>query len=356
MKKQIIKMILLSLLVIFSFFSWKAVNDVIAIPGASDWVLPIIWASVFFLVWYLSIILIEEKYILITATLFCFLLSLFFVFTFWHALIIFLSFFISIVGIWEIKKDLKLNIKVNAGKSITAGKRFLILAIAIAISSHYYFSVYEREVQEIIPFSKNSQIMGKITSQVLGYVYPEFKSISNEDISVDQFLLQIQKEQMKDFNGDLSKNSLIEEAISNQLGDSATEKQKEEIKKETLEKLESTNSEILKANEMIMLEESRKQLSQMVGKDLSGEERMGDIFSEMLNRRLTAFFQKDNVSSGNISFLPLFLALILFLTLIPLGSLLNIFWILALKLVFFIFIKSGLVTISKIPAEVEIIE
>ena len=346
----------MALLVILSFFSWKAVNDAINTPGASDWIIPIIWASAFFLIWYLCIIIVEEKYLLISATLFCFLLSLFFVFSFWHAIAILLGFLVSFVGIWETKKDLKLNIKVNVGKSITAGKRFLILAIAIAISSHYYFSVYEREVQEIIPFSKNSQIMGKITSQVLGYVYPEFKSISNEDISVDQFLLQIQKEQMKNFGGNLENDILIEEAINSQLGDSATLEQKEAIKKETLEKLRSTNSEIIRANEDMMLGESRKQLSQMVEKDLSGDERMGDIFSEMLNRRLTAFFQKDNVSSGNISFLPLFLALILFLTLIPLGSLLNMFWILALRLIFFIFVKSGLVTISKVPAEVEVIE
>jgi hypothetical protein len=140
------------------------------------------------------------------------------------------------------------------------------------------------------------------------------------------------------------------------MGNNLTPEQKEEIKKEAQDKLKTISKGLLESNQEIILVESRKNLSEIIGKNLMGQEKISEIFPQMINKNITDYFRPNVSENHSLPLLPMILAIVLFLTIVPLGSFLNIFWTLLSRLIFWILYKSGAVSIGKVQKEVEIIE
>ena len=342
--------------VIISFFSWGSVDKAINSSASGEWMLPIIFFSIFFILLYLVAILIKENYILQLLPLFCFFLSFLFVINFWHFAAILLDFAFVIIGIYRIRRDINLNIKVNLGKTITTGKQFIIIAVAIVVSSQYFLTIKDKDFQYVIPQVQSSKLFDTLTSNVLGMINPDFKNISNENTTVDEFIIETQKNQLESGNlSDLTQDQ-VDKTIEDKFGDTISSEQKESLRQEAENRLSDANSKIIENNQEVLLTESRKSLSQLVGKDLTGQEKVSEIFPEMINKKITDYFKPKMGEKSSLPFLPIVLAILLFLTIIPLGSILNIFWTLIVRLIFWILVKSRVVTVSKVQKEVEVIE
>lgn len=354
MKKQISKYILFLLAMFFSFLSWKRVDDEINSMETSNWILSILIFSLLFIVLYLCLIAIKERYVLEVLLIICLSWSFIFAMNYWQLLSILVGLIFALVGLYKIKRDLGLNIKINLGKTLGTGKQYLILAFAIVLSSQYFLTVQNKNPQSIIPNFASSQYSNIIISKVLSLINPEFKKISQDNLTVDEFILETQKNQKINNSPSLS-NDQINQAID-QMGSSLTVDQKKKMKEEAQNNLTNVNSQLLKNNEELILKESRNKISDLLGKEVTGQEKMADVFNEIISRKLTGYLQ-PNISDGkNSNLLPLVLTIILFLTVVPLGSLLNIFWVLFTRLIFWIFVKSGLIIIGKAPTIVEVIE
>jgi len=251
---------------------------------------------------------------------------------------------------------LELNIKINLRKTITTGKTFIIIGMAIVISSQYFYTIKDKDLENILPKIQSSKAFDALTSKILGIINPDFKNISGNSATVDEFILETQKKQTENENVATLSEEQLDANINGQLGDNASPQQKEELKKDTQDKLKNINTRLLESNQQIVLEQSRKNLSEIVGKELTGQEKVSEIFPQMINKKITDYFRPKAGESHSLPLLPMILAIILFLTIVPLGSFLNIFWILFSRLIFWILCKSGAITIGKVQKEVEIIE
>ena len=344
MKKQILKYSLIFLTLLFSFFAWLSVDQAVNNPESSDWLIPLIWFSLVFIAFSLSIVLIKEIYILAILLTVSFLASFIFVQNSWHFLPIVFSLLLVFIAVIRIRSDLKLNIKIDLWKTVRRGKLLLIIALAIVITSQYYFSVKDFGASALIPQLKPSDITNGLTTKIISMVNPEIKIGENENMTVDQFILQSQK---KSIDGE---NANIDEMIDDRLGEEISPAQKDEIRKEALKNIDSLDSKSM------ILEESRRQLSEIAGRELTGEEKISEVISEMINSKITNFMGVSMDSPKEAPLILIALAIIIFLTVISTGIFLSPLWMLLAALIFTILAKTKMVRIKKVPVEMEVIE
>ena len=356
MAKQILKYILSFFLILFSFLSWYFERQAVNASNSGAWLFPIIWFSLLFITLYLSIVIIKEKHFLVFLLLISFLSSFIFAIHFWHLLFILIAILFALIGIFKIRRDLDLNIKINLGKTLGTGKQLLLLGIAITVASQYYVEIKNKETLDIVPRVENMTYTNIIISKVLSSVNPNFKNISEENLTVDEFILKTQENQTKEENNSSVNDEQIDKIINNELGDSATSEQKQEVRDNTLKKLQNISNQAMTDNQELILTESRKKMSEMAGKNLTGQEKMSDVFSEMINKKISDFVRVKNTDNKSMPVIPMVMAILLFLSVYSLGSFLSIFWIYLTQFIFWIFVKSKIVKISKIQREVEIIE
>jgi len=123
-----------------------------------------------------------------------------------------------------------------------------------------------------------------------------------------------------------------------------------------LKKVTGASSNMKNSQDQLVVQEGRNKFSEIAGTQLVGNEKVSDVLSSIVNRRINQFLGSGLSDSQQSSPLPFIMAIGLFLTVLPLGSLLSTLWLLMIELVIWIFIKSKLITIAKVPVEMEIIE
>ncbi|MCX6763898.1 MAG: hypothetical protein NTZ97_04190 [Candidatus Moranbacteria bacterium] len=323
MKTQILKYILIILSLLLAFLAWRSVERAIKVENASVWGMPILWFSLFFIALALAIILVKSRYYMELLAFFSLAISLFFSLSVAHFISVTIAFLVISLAVGKIRKDLKLNVKVDMWKTLRSGSTYIILALGITVASQYYSTVRESTIENIIPKFKMEGLTNSLTNQVLSAVNPNFKNLDQDGLTVDQLILNTGRDQM----------------VDNILGTG----------------LDSNSMQLVQNSQNLILEQGRKQFSQIVGRELTGQEKFSEVISEIVNNKINQFIA-PNFSGEKFPLLPLILSLVLFLTIIPLGSFLSPIWIMLANLIFKILVKSKLIIINKIPAEVEVIE
>ncbi len=313
-KIKILKYVLALLTLLSAFFAWQSVERAINISGSGAWTVPTLWFSLLIMLLYVDILTIKRILMLQSMLAAVFLLSLFFASGFWYLIALALAYLFSSWALLKIKKDLRLNVKLSLWKSVRTGSTLLILAVSIVISSQYYFEIKNLGREHIVPHFQFSGLTSGLTSRILSAFNPNFKNMDQQGLTVDQFVLEIAKQQNA---GALPNNG----------------------------------------QEGMILEEGRKQLSEMVGTPLAGQEKVSDVFSNLINDKINQYLAGSGLSdSNNSSVLPYIMAIVLFITTLSLGSFLNTFWILVAELAFFVLVRLKFIKVSKVSVEMEVIE
>ena len=346
--------ILVILALAFSFFAWRSVDQAINVPGSSIWLIPTIWFSLLFINFCLILIVIKERHVLELLAVACYLMSFIFVFDFSRLAALILSVLLFSLGMLRIKKDLDLNIKIDIGKSVYAGKAFIVTSMAILIASQYYSEVKDMNSEALIPKFNLGEGSGAITSSILSSIDPNFRSIQNDDLTVDEFLKMQSEQAMLESMDDT--DSQIDMIIDEQGGKDLTPAQKAAIKVDALSKINGSKETVSKASQELALEEGRNRLSKMMGKNITGDEKISDVFSEIVNNKIAGYFQPAGGDGTTSAFLPLIFTLILFLTIIPIANFLWFFFPPLIGGIFRLLVKFEAVSINRVMEEVEKIE
>jgi hypothetical protein len=331
MKTKITKYVIAGLIVVLGFVSWMTVDWAINIPTFSTWLVPSIWFILFFIALTLGAILIRKKILLFSVLAVGLFSSLYFAFSFWHALILILCFFLALTGLERISSDLSRNIKFSITKSVRTGKTLIILALSIAITSQYYAQVKNTDKIKIIPKLE----IGETVNQILPMIYPDLKDSTEDDLTVDEFISEMSKQ-----NADV----ILQDTLQNSGMDLKSTGMSEE-----------QMAQIVSSNQDKILKEQRKSFSSIAGVPLTGEEKISGVFSEMINDRINRFFS-PSLQKNSQPFLPWIASFFLFLTVASLGSFFGSLAGYLVALIFLIMRKNGLVKVSKKMVEMEVIE
>ena len=105
-----------------------------------------------------------------------------------------------------------------------------------------------------------------------------------------------------------------------------------------------------------LMENGRKKLSDLLEREMKGDEKTSFVFSEIINKKINENFQSNISKEKGNSTWPIVLTFILFLTIWPLGSLLADGLAFGTGFIFWLTLKFKLVKIVKVMVEAQRIE
>ncbi|MDD5084289.1 MAG: hypothetical protein PHT88_05185 [Candidatus Moranbacteria bacterium] len=332
------------------FFGWLAVNQNITTPEANGWLFPILLFSLGISTLCIIAFVSKEKPIVIGGALLAFLPSLFFVQDAKFLPFLCVGIVLSIVGLFSMRRDMGLNMHISIRRSIHHGIGWLIFSFSLVIASLYYMQIQHASGEELLQKLSLDQTSHAVLTQALGLMNPEFRKVNQENVTVDEFLLNFQKDQS---TGDEEVPAPSDEELLQMAGimpsDPRAPQALTQIKKSLKDSTGSINTKRL------VLEQGRRQLSGIVGVPLSGNEPIADILSQVIDQRIRTYFRPD-VANGSASVLPFVLSVILFVTLWSLGAFLGILWRYLAAAIFLALCSFGAIRIQRVMVEQEVIE
>ena len=334
MKKDVLKFTLFLFVLLAAYFSWFSVSQAITVVGSSVWLVPMICFSLFYILLALEFVLVEE----LQWTKLSFFLGLFssliFVLSWAHLLILIIAGFLMFVSLCQIRKDLDNNIEIALIKSLRMGRTFFILALALAISSQYYFQAEEAGLTKIPTFDAGEFLSNNWVRKTVYGLVPDMQKLENKNQTVDEYIVE-------NYKANATASSDIDSQILTYVEGS------QKISPAALQKLEDLKQQKI-------LEAGREQLGKMAGRSLNGSEKVGDIFIVIINNRINGFFNA-NVSSNNGLSVPGVMSVVFFLTILSLSSFMVRFLAYITEFIFWLLLKSKVVIVKKKPVEMEII-
>jgi hypothetical protein len=333
MKKNILKFSLFFLSLAVAFFAWFCLSNAITVPNSSVWFLPMIWFSLFYIIYSLEFVLVSEKLLISFSIILGIFSSLIFVHTFWHFLVLLLATSFFFLSFRQIKHDLSQNVKLCLPKTLRMGKISFIFALALVISSQYYFQTKAIGLLKLPVFDADVILENSWIRNILHKLNPDLQKLENKNLTVDEFILENYQENM-----DSPDASNLSSQISNG----------QIISPANLEKMRALQKQQI-------LEAGRKQFGKMADQTLTGSEKVSNVLAESLNRKIQSLVSPDYASSG-FPTVPIGMATILFLTVLSLGAFLVRILVYPIDGVFWIFLSTKVITIKKVPVEMEMLE
>lgn len=342
---------LVVVIIALSLAAWFFLHRSIMNPGMNDWIIPGGLFSAVFVFWIVAVILIEKTSHIAAVFFLSLIPSLFFVLGIWHSLVLFVSFLFLLMAATRIERELTTSVKINLWRTVRLGRVMMVFALSLVISSHYYFEIKDNNAHRNIPDFNLGNANERIVAKVVSFVYPGIDFSEGNELTVDEFILQAQQ---KNLDADADSKKEIEGIVVEQFGENITELQKEKIVKN----YQNQSEVFAEKNNELILREGRKQISDLVGRQVRGDEEVAGVFSQMINKKIEDFMNFDAGSSGqgSASYLPIILTFLLFLSILSFGSFFGPLWVMLAQIIFWLMVKMKWVKINKIMVEQEVIE
>lgn len=228
-------------------------------------------------------------------------------------------------------------------KNVRAGSFLFVLSLSLLLSTGYYVSLKNVSWEEMVPRFQVGEQMTGVIFKIAGLANPSFAQLSNGGMTVDEFLLNLEK---------------------NQQGDASTSQPSEQDLLKAYPGMQgllnggklplSLGVKSPKTADELFLDGGRAQIASLVGRPVAGNEKISDILSVAVQNKLVTFLRGEKATGHMPSqAIPFFLALLLFLTLLSLLSLVAPVCILAAQCLFWLAQAFGWLTISRIQVEQE---
>ncbi len=328
---------LLGLNVVCAWTSWWTLgNSIFKRVAEYDWLIPTIAFSIWAIVFTLGAIFIKNKYLFYWSLIFggfgyvylnSFNLSL---------VAVGLAVAILIATEYGVKKELEKGVRINFYYVVRQALKFFVTAVCLVVAFSYYFSL-DRMNAALGKIEKNSLTQeidwGLKTAQ---YIMPEKQGEMIDKIlsgvTVDEYLIESQPKAEFEMNelagiaGPESAESIDINSVSQFLN--------QKIKEESLKR-------------------SKEEISEYLGVPVTGREKVKDIIIEYIDKSEREFFER---STGLQMYLPVIMALALFLTARILATIVDIFLGFVILALIKLFRKSEVVGIKREMKEVAVIE
>lgn len=181
----------------------------------------------------------------------------------------------------------------------SAGKFMFALALCMALTVSYYSRLQDASWEAVVSDYQIGETTNAFVYRALSFLTPELKQNANaESTTVDDYL----KVQLQQSGGD---GTMPEDAAT----------------------ADVLNNPVVVER---YLRSGREQFSKMLGRDVHGDEPISRVFAEYTQARLVAALQRTHqvqMEGDANPLLPVAIALLIFLALLPLASLLAYLWI-----------------------------
>lgn len=322
--------------------SWRVFFDAVMIPDVTNTVKALFWFSLLGAAFLLGTIVWKERLSQIIAPMVVFIPSFLFIQTWYHLTFVIIAGMFAHLAIRFVQDEIKDRVRFRFSHA-RAGQFTFLLGLSIALSSGYFASIKGETWEELVPRFSIGEGTAAVAIKTVAYVYPEWKNLGNEGITVDEFLLGLQKD--KEGEGTMEGSSSLNPADFPGLA--------EYLKQSVIEGGAVSKEEL---TEELYLRAGREQIAKLTGKTVRGDEKIADVFSAAIQHRIITVLSGEEVSNHlSPTIVPLVLALLLFLTLLSLGTIIAYFWLGMSFLLFQIALFFGWVRVERVMREQEIL-
>src|SRR6185369_2080265 len=272
--REIFGIVLLVFLAVISFASWNSFFSLSLHPDIPNTTVSVGWFSILGTAFFLGTIIWRGFFFQIAAAFAIFLPSLLFTRTWIHVVCVILSMAFALLSMRSVEKETGERLRFHFIKNVRSGSFSFVFGLALSLSSVYYASIRNASWEELVPRFRIGEGTAAVIFKSVGYVYPEYKRLSEEGVTVDSFL-------------------------------------------ESFEKKDTQN----KSQPAVLSPQNVDQVNQMAAN-------IADVFSYAIqNRMITALSAREAKEHLSSQVIPFTLAFFIFLTLIPVGTFLSFIWV-----------------------------
>lgn len=303
------------LLGIFSVFFWRYLEEVLMFPEIISLIMIALSISGIF-VWILLGFILWQEWQMKVGGIFVLVAPL--VFQEWDVWVLLVS---SVAGglfflaARLVQREAEDRLRFSPPRILAVAKSISICAFSLLLSSVYFTSIQTVSWEDIVPRFR----FGNESIQTLlrwgGIVQPEMAVLGEENWTVDAYLRSI------------SQVELLKTDVPNQVSEFPRQFDSLPIQGMSAEFSRDTSISAQSVAEEYTMMTGRKQLSELAGRPVDGEERLSDLFAEILQNKLFAIFEGSRVREHvSDRMLPVLMATLFFLTVWPIGILLFSLW------------------------------
>lgn len=310
--------------VLSAFLGWMSVASISA-SSDGNWADPALWFSLAATSFLLGAVLYHEKgarIIFVSALL---VPGIPFAPSITHILFTIFAAWLLLGGMRRIRDDMALRLRIVFRKSLGVGVFSFSLAVSLLIANEYYTHIRNSPWDDLVPKFSLGEGGGDILLRAAGWVYPELGKIHDERVTVDAFLMTVR-----------GKEGSFVSSLPVPSDERMPIDQGEAIMRE------------------LSLAAGRMEVGALVGRKVSGDEKMSDVLSEALRNKTMAFLSGKKAEQNlPASVLPFVLSLLLFITVLSIASLLQWLWIAIAAGMMRVFLRSGAIAVERIAVEQE---
>lgn len=325
--------------------SWQTFFVVALHPTLENILLIVLWFSSLGAVFFLGTVVWSVRPLQVAAALLVFAPSILFIRTWYHAIFVVCGILLGLLAIQLVQKEMEDRVRFHFLHNVRVGAFSLIFGLSLALSSAYFASIQADSWEELVPRFSVGEGTATALFKTVAYVYPDWKNLADEGITVDGFLLGLKKDEL---SGEQASEATLLSSGSAGLPALA------QYLKQNPALFGSLDSGEL--SQELYLRAGRDQVASLVGKPVRGDEKMADVFSSALQHKIITVLNGEQVSQHlTPTIVPFMLALFLFLTLLPVGSFLALFWIALGFALFRVVLLFGWVKVDRVMREQEIL-
>ena len=317
MKKRIFKYLELAIIFLSAISIWWLADKLFSSTYLNNWGWIIFFISTFFIAWFLGVLVIRDKRIFFAITF----LGLFFQLLFTRSgeslMIILLAFVALFLAGRAVQREMRQRVKIDIWNSLRVGRYFFIFAIALMLAGQYYFYNNPQMESGNLPKIGLGGSRDGLMVKVITSTDPDLIKRGGDFTTVDEFVFEKFRRDNIDFFQ----------------GRQLTEIQRTEI-----------------------LEKGREDISKMAERDVVGDEKMINVFVEILNNQLDDFLNIDaGYMDKEMPVMHLIFSLVIFLAVYGTGMIVSWFLVLTVAGIFRFLVWIKLLSIDKKAVNMEII-
>jgi hypothetical protein len=308
--------------VISAIYFWLIIFRLVSTSKSENWLAPVIVFGVVFIFWALAILLENKRWkfllfeVILIFTGLIFLQSIFFI------TVSILAVGILYLGTIWVHDSMEARVKLNIWMSLRLGRRLFVTAIALVVVGGFLMPV-------VLSGEKRSLPLVNITKKQVNLVG---KVVSLFDSNLDE-------------NG-LAEMTIDEYILSERKG--ASQQHKNIFRKKSVPR------KFVEMEKKNALTEGRESISRLVARNVSGDEKIMNIFAEMINNKINNYFNTE-VSQAS-GFAPLFFSALSFFAVFSIGSFLTSVLTFLVAGLFKLLVLTKLVKLGTKDVQVEVIE
>lgn len=328
-----------------AFFTWRAFFVVI---NHSDFVnisFALIWFSVLASAFSLGAVAWKEKWLELIGACVVFLPSFLYIHSFLHSALMICSTFLLFLSTRSVQEEIGDRVRFHFFRNVQSGSFLFILGLSFTLSSAYFASIEKESWEELVPRFSVGEGAATAVFKTVAYLYPAWKNLADEGMTVDGFLLSLQKDGMES-------SSLVptDENVP------MSEEEMSPLLLAYIKQNELQNEEGSALFQELTLQAGREQIALLVGRPVAGDEKIADVFSLAMQHKIITALNGERVGRDfSPTIVPVLLAILLFLTLLPVGSIIAPIWILFGYLLFRGVVFIGWLQLENLPREQQVL-